>query len=68
MKILLIDPSGYLHNFGMRMIAAQVTAAGHQVEMVFALGAFPQQYSSVDPFLNDLRAHVRSADLVGISV
>ncbi len=54
MKVVLIDPSGYLHNFGLRMVARQLKEAGHEVEMIFALGLFPKEVSRENPFLAGL--------------
>ncbi|MFA6112222.1 MAG: radical SAM protein, partial [Candidatus Latescibacterota bacterium] len=63
-----VDPTHYFHNFGMRMLATQLAEAGHQVEMVFALGACPPRAVEADPFLDSLARRLAGADLVGVSV
>lgn len=68
MKIVLIDPSSYLHNFGLRMIATQLEAAGHEVSIIFALGALSSDETTAQAFLGNLREHIQEADCVGLSV
>lgn len=68
MRVLLIDPGAYLHSYGLRMIAAQAKAAGHDVEVLYTLGALADDAPGRERALGDLAELTRGADVVGLSV
>ncbi|HJP33880.1 MAG TPA: radical SAM protein [Candidatus Latescibacteria bacterium] len=68
MKVVFLDPSHYLHNYGLRILAAQAERAGHDVKLIFTLGAISEDMDMSGDLYNDIIDHVKDADVVGLSV
>ncbi|MFC1525521.1 B12-binding domain-containing radical SAM protein [Candidatus Latescibacterota bacterium] len=65
---MLIDPGTYLHSYGLRTIAAQVKAAGHDVKVLCTLGALGEAAPGRERASDALRELLCNADVVGLSV
>jgi anaerobic magnesium-protoporphyrin IX monomethyl ester cyclase len=68
MKVLLLDPTAYMHNVGLRIIAACLKARGHEVDIIFALGALSPHSDVTERVLAEIGQRALDADLVGVSV
>jgi len=71
LKMLLVDPSPYTTNYGLRSLSAYLWEHGVEAKMVFLnpdRGSDPQTGRYTDAVLEDLAALAEDCDVIGFSV
>jgi len=68
MKVLFIDPTDSIINFGMRVIASYLTANGHDVKIIFLPPCrIDINYNYPISVYNELNDFISDADIIGFS-